>query len=502
VLNHEYTDANQIYSAAAGSAITPDDAGREKVAKAVAAHGVTIVEVERDHHGQWHHVVDSPYNRRVTGATPVAFSGPVGADHPLLTSDITPTPLGTINNCAHGRTPWGTYLACEENFNGYFGTNDPAWTPTALEARYGVTAAGFGYTWHNAAARFDLAVNRNELNRFGWVVEIDPFHPDSVPVKRTALGRIKHEGAAITESKGRIVAIMGDDENGDYVYKYVSNNGWRKQIAHGTSPLDDGVLHVAVFAADGTGTWIPLTHGTGVLTVANGWVDQADVLIRTRQAADAVGATRCHRPEWTTVHPHTADAYVSFSNGSGNPAPVNSNRDPNPYGHIVRIHPSRGDHTKTAFSWDVFVVAGDPVYDATVPSDQPLFGSPDGLWVDPDGRMWIQTDISNSSQNLASRGYDNIKNNAMLAADPNTGELRRFLTGPRGCEITGAVTTPDQRTMFVNVQHPGESTTFWNSQFGAPTVANPTTVSTWPFGGRPRPATVVIRKNDGGKIGT
>ena len=501
VLNHEYTDANQIYSAAAGSAITPDDAGREKVAKAVAGHGVTIVEIVRGDDGSWAHVVDSPYNRRVTGATPVTFSGPVGADHPMLASEVTPSPLGTLNNCAHGFTPWGTYLACEENWNGYFGTNDTTWTATPLEARYGVVPAGFGYTWHNAEPRFDLAVNRNELNRFGWVVEIDPFDPDAVPVKRTALGRIKHEGAGITEVRGRIVAFMGDDENGDYVYKFVSNRAWKKQRAHGVSPLDDGVLYVAVFAADGTGTWVALEHGTGVLTAANGWTDQADVLIRTRQAADAVGATRCHRPEWTTVHPDTGDAYVTFTNGTGNPAPVNSNRDPNPYGHIVRIRASR-DHTKTDFSWDIFLIAGDPAYDAAVPADQTLFGSPDGIWVDPDGRVWIQTDISNSSQNLASRGYDNIKNNAMLAADPKTGELRRFLTGPRGCEITGVITTPDQRTMFVNVQHPGESTTFWNQQFGTPSVTNPTAVSSWPFGGRPRPATVVITKLDGGKIGT
>ncbi|MCC6669583.1 MAG: PhoX family phosphatase [Planctomycetes bacterium] len=504
VVNHEYTDASQIYSAAAGATITPDAAGREKVAKALAGHGVTVVEIEMGRDGGWEHKADSRYNRRVTGTTPMRFSGPVRPDHPLLRSAITPDPRGTLNNCAHGFTPWGTYLACEENWNGYFGTADTNWTPTALESRYGVTRGGFGYNWHVAEPRFDLAVNRNEVNHFGWIVEIDPFDARSAPVKRTALGRIKHEGATVTESRGRVVVYSGDDENGDYLYKFVGNRSWRRLRARGLSPLDHGTLYVAKFAADGTGTWLPLVHGEGPLTAANGWIDPADVLIRTRMAADAVGATRLHRPEWVAVHPRTKEVYVTLTNGTGNTSAVNGNRDPNPYGHIVRFREDRGDHCAQSFQWDVFVLAGDSQYDPRVPATQPVFGSPDGIWVDPDGRLWIQTDISNSSQNRADRGYDRIKNNAMLAADPRTGEVRRFLTGPRGCEITGVITTPDQRTMFVNVQHPGESTTFWDNQFGRPTPANPASVSSWPYGGgrRPRPATVVIRKLDGGRIGT
>jgi secreted PhoX family phosphatase len=500
VVNHEYTDANQIYTATQGLEVTPDAAGKEKVAKALAGHGVSVVEVTRRRDGSWTHVVGSRYNRRVTGTTPMAFSGPVSADHPMLASSITPRPLGTLNNCAHGFTPWGTYLACEENWNGYFGTADASFVRSTLETRYGVSAAGFGYNWHQAEPRFDIAVNRNELNHFGWVVEIDPFDPRSTPVKRTALGRIKHEGALFTESKGRAVLYTGDDENGEYLYKFVGSAPWRQLRARRKSPLDHGTLYVAQFAADGTGKWLPLVHGTGSLTVENGWVDQADVLIRTRQAADALGATRLHRPEWVAQHPHTGDLFVTLTNGSGNAAAVNSNRDPNPYGHIVRFHEVKNDDT--SFDWEVFLLAGDPAYDAAVPAEQSIFGSPDGIWVDPEGRVWIQTDISNSSQVLASRGYDNIGNNQMLAADPASGEVRRFLTGPRGCEITGVITTPDQRTMFINVQHPGESTTVWNNQFGAPSPANPTTVSSWPFGGRPRPATVVIRKLDGGKIGS
>jgi secreted PhoX family phosphatase len=498
VMNHEYTDANQIY-AADHTVITNDALGREKVAKALAAHGVSVIAVYKGHNDKWRVVRSDPRNRRVTGTTPMAFSGPVKADHPALRSTVTREPIGTLNNCAHGVTPWDTYLACEENWNGYFGTDSASWAPTPLEARYGVTAAGFGYQWHKAEPRFDVAANRNELNHFGWIVEIDPFDPSSKPVKRTALGRFKHEGGTCTESKGRVVVYSGDDENGDYLYKFVGNAPWRQLRAQGKSPLDHGTLYVAKFNADGSGEWLPLKYGAGPLKAANGWADQADVLIRTRMAADAVGATRLHRPEWVAVHPRTQDVYVTLTNGSGNNTPVNSGRDPNPFGHIVRFVESK--KSDTAFEWDIFLLAGDPSVDARVPADQPIFGSPDGIWVDPVGIAWIQTDISNSVQNRAPN-YGNIGNNQMLAADPLTGAVKRFLTGPRGCEITGVVMTPDLRTMFVNVQHPGESTTYWNSVYGAPAPATPTTVSSWPYGKRPRSATVAIRKLDGGRIGS
>ena len=501
-INHEYTDASQIYTAAQGSTITADAAGEEKVAKALAAHGVTVVEVRQQADGSWSHVVGSRFNRRITGTTPMAFSGPVTADNPALASGITPAPLGTLNNCANGYTPWGTYLTCEENWNGYFGTANGAWTATALESRYGVSKTGFGYSWHIASSRFDLDVNRNEVNHFGWVVEIDPKRPGSTPVKRSALGRIKHEGATtITAATGEAVVYMGDDENGEYLYKFVGDRPWAEYVAEGESPLDHGTLYVAKFDALGGGQWLALVHGEAPFTVGGGWADQADVLIRTRQAADAVGATKLHRPEWTAVHPKSGDVFVTLTNGSGNSAPVNSDRSTNPYGHIVRIHENDRDHTTTTFTWDLYAIAGDSAYDGTVEADQPIFGSPDGLWCDPDGRLWIQTDISNSSQNLVAKGYDRIGNNQMLVGHPRTGQIRRFLTGPRGCEVTGITMTPDQRTMFVNIQHPGESTTYWNNLYGAPSTTNPTTVSTWPSGGRPRSATVVIRRTDGGVIG-
>lgn len=501
VVNHEYTDANMIYSAQQGGMITPDEEGREKVAKALAAHGVSVIAIRDCGNGKWEIVKGDPRNRRITGTTPMAFSGPVQVSHPLLNSAISRKPRGTLNNCSSGVTPWGTYLACEENWNGYFGTDAPDWMAarTPLEARYGVSANGSGYGWHRAEPRFDLAKNRNEINHFGWVVEIDPFNPKATPVKRTALGRIKHEGATCVESRGRVVVYTGDDENGEYLYKFVGDKPWRHYTARGKSPLDHGTLYVAQFDGEGGGEWLPLVYGQGELTLANGWLDQADVLLRTRMAADAVGATRLHRPEWVAADQRTGELYVTLTNGSGHDAPVNGGRASNPYGHIIRFREDR--HSDTSFQWEVFLLAGDPVYDPGVPVDQPAFGSPDGIWVDASGIVWIQTDVSNSSQNLASRGHDNIGNNAMLAALPDTGEVRRFLTGPRGCEITGVTMTPDQRTMFVNVQHPGESSSFWNSQFGPPTTGNPSSVSTWPFGGRPRSATVVIRKKDGGKIG-
>lgn len=490
VLNHEYIDPVLLYPDG-DAEMTP-----EKVAKGLAAHGVSVVEIARVD-GVWQ-VVDSPRARRITGSTPVTFSGPVGPDHPELQANN--PPMGTLNNCSMGVTPWGTYLACEENWNAYFGTEDTSWEPSAEQARYGVDHEGFGYRWHLADPRFDVAVNGRELNRFGWVVEIDPMDPDQVPVKRTALGRIKHERCAMASSRGRIVAYTGDDQDGDYIYKFVGRGSWRVQRLLGRSPLDHGTLYVARFDDDGTGTWLPLVHGQGPLTAEEGWRDQAEVLLRTREAADAVGATRMDRPEWITVHPHNGDVYTSLSNGSGWDNAANP-RKPNPYGHIIRWREQHADHTATRFTWDLFLLAGDPAHDDETDLDSAnVFGSPDGLYFDADGRLWIQTDVSNSAQNLPEEGYENVGNNQMLVADPDTGEVRRFLTGPRGCEISGVVTTPDQRTLFVNVQHPGEATDAW----GEPTPDNPRAVSNWPEfdpEGRPRSATLVIRRVDGGVIG-
>jgi uncharacterized protein len=448
-------------------------------------------------------VVPDAKNRRVSTLTPSVIAGPA-AGHALMQTEADPsgrTVIGILNQCASGPSPWGTYLTSEENFDGYFGG---ATTPTADQARYGINAAGFGYRWFEHDLRFNASLHPNEPHRFGWITEIDPMRPDLAPVKRTALGRIKHEGAtAITAKDGKAVVYSGDDQIFEYVYKYVSADKWRKMRGKGESPLDRGTLYVARFNEDGSGEWLPLVHGVGPLTAANGFPDQATVLVRTRQAADAVGATRMDRPEWITHDHITGDIYVTCSNnsrrGTGtNPATNAANpRIANQYGHIVRWT-ERGGHSGTAFDWEIFILAGDPAHPnpdfrGTVVGDG--FGSPDGIWTDPLGRLWIQTDASTGQQVLPQ--YVNLRANAMLVADTETGETRRFLVGPPNCEITGIEMSPDHKALFVGVQHPGESPTFISNP------ATPAAFSSWPDGGgnRPRSSVIVVRRADGGIIG-
>jgi secreted PhoX family phosphatase len=477
----------------------------EKVSKSQAAHGVSVVEVALVNE-RWIVVRPSRYARRVTARTPIGFDGPA-AGHPRLRTAHDPagqTALGTINNCAHGVTPWGTYLTCEENFNGYF-VNESDTVPLA-QRRYGITRTGFRYRWQEHDARFDAARHPNEPNRFGWIVEIDPYDPSRPPVKHTALGRFKHEGAALTLARdGRVVAYMGDDERFEYIYKFASRDRFQPGQAEANRRLlQDGTLYVARFDSAG-GEWIPLRHGEGGLDAAAGFTSQADILIDTRAAADHVRATKMDRPEWIAVHPTTGEVYCTLTNNSqrgaaGAATPDAANpRAANVFGHIVRWRERGADAAATAFEWDVFVLAGDPEHpDAqrhgTIKGD--AFGSPDGLWFDARGVLWIQTDVSTSA--LHKGDYARLGNNMMLAADPATGVIRRFLTGPSGAEVTGVITTPDGRTMFLNIQHPGETA----SERSDP--SNPTAVSAWPDGfegGRPRSATLVVRRRDGGVIG-
>ncbi|MGK5110900.1 MULTISPECIES: PhoX family protein [unclassified Geodermatophilus] len=486
VLNHEYTDEFYLHTGSYTAGYKPITA--EGVHKSQAAHGVSVVEIERGRSGEWA-PVRSARNRRITATSPMAFSGPA-AGHPLLRTGADPqgsTPLGTINNCGNGETPWGTYLTCEENFNGYFRVDGPlAPADAARVSRYGVGGDRNGWAAHDP--RFVLtAGDPNEPNRFGWVVEIDPFDPWSTPVKRTALGRLKHEDATVHVTRGgRVVVYMGDDQVFEYLYKFVSADNWRSMRARRRSPLDEGTLYVARFDADGRGTWIPLVHGQGPLTADNGFADQGAVLVDTRQAATLVGATPMDRPEWTAVDPRTGTAYLTLTNNTERTETDAANpRTANRWGHIIRWDEDGGDHAATGFTWDVFLLAGPGggVEGSTIAAED-AFGSPDGLWLDPDSRAWIQTDGTQPGS----------ANNQMLAADPTrtdvTGapEVRRFLTGPKQCEITGIAMTPDQRTLFVNVQHPGENgQSAWPAEDGVAT---------------PRSATVVVTKDDGGVIGT
>jgi hypothetical protein len=365
------------------------------------------------------------------------------------------------------------------------------------------------------------------------VVEIDPFDPDSTPAKRTALGRIKHEGAALSIAPdNRIVFYMGDDERNEYVYKFVTNRPYNPDDREANfGLLDSGTLYVAKFNADNSGEWLALVHGQNGLTPENGFADQAEVLVKTRQAADRAGATMMDRPEWIAVHPKTKEVYVTLTNNSRRgttppssnkpdgttsaasarpPVDASNPRAANNHGHIVRWRETGNDPTATTFNWDIFVLAGDP--QSAVETNQgnirgDIFSAPDGLWIDERGILWIQTDMSTSAMYnpdpkfttaIKNTEWQNFGNNQMLAADPSTGEIRRFLTGPVGCEVTGVVSTPDGKTLFVNIQHPGEPLSGSQSVNAANNV---TFYSSFPDGGRPRSCTVVITKNDGGVIG-
>jgi uncharacterized protein len=509
-INHEYTDDGLLHV----GGMEPWTA--EKVAKSQAAHGVSIIEVAFAA-GKWQAVRPSTYARRITARTPLRFSGPA-AGHALLRTAADPTGmsvLGTVNNCASGATPWGTYLTCEENFNGYFvnpsgeveGVPDVEQKLRLLagQSRYGITKAGFGYRWHEHDERFDAARHANEPHRFGWIVEIDPFDPQSQPTKHTALGRFKHEGAAVTlASDSRVVVYMGDDERNEYIYKFVSEATYAPgERAANLRLLERGTLYVARFKADGSGEWVALVHGQNGLDAAAGFPGQAEVLSQTRVAGNVVGATKMDRPEWIAIHPATKEVYCTLTNNAtrgtekGPAVDAANPREKNVYGHIIRWREQGGDARATRFEWDVFVLCGDPTMPEAAKQGNingDVFGSPDGLGFDARGVLWILTDVSTSVLNKGD--YAHMGNNQMLAADPVTREVRRFLTGPNGCEITGVVFTPDGRTMFVNIQHPGETA----SERTDP--AKPTAVSTWPDGGRPRSATIAIRKNDGGVIGS
>ncbi|MFG5384098.1 PhoX family protein [Yoonia sp. R2-816] len=422
--------------------------------------GVTVMEVAEGPDG-WDIVVDSDLNRRITHNTPMTLAGPA-AGHPLVQTAADPagtTALGTMNNCGAGKTPWGTYLTCEENFNGYFGSTDPEFERPEDYARYGIGLEG-RYAYEKYDERFDISQNPNEPRRFGYIVEIDPSDPNSTPIKHTALGRFKHENAAaVIAPDGRVVVYMGDDERGEFMYKYVSN-GVYTPGGPTSELLDDGQLYVAKFDNDLTGKWVALTpEATGM--------DEAEIAIFSRVAASKVGATTMDRPEWVAVNPVAAEGYCCLtnnrnrgikSNAGGDPTPVNgpNPRAENNYGQIVRWYPSNDDHGSDTFTWDLYVMAGNPTVHDDKYGGSPninegnLFNSPDGMMFDSTGLLWIQTDGNDSNAD----GFAGMGNNQMLAGDPATGQIERFLTGPQGSEVTGLTWSADRRTMFVGIQHP------------------------------------------------
>jgi secreted PhoX family phosphatase len=425
--------------------------------------GVTVMEVTEGENG-WDIVVDSDLNRRITQNTPMKLTGPA-AGHDLLKTDADPTArtvLGTMNNCGAGKTPWGTYLTCEENLNGYFGSTDAAFEKPADYARYGIGLES-RYAYEKFDARFDVSKNPNEPHRFGYIVEIDPTNPKSAPIKRTALGRFKHENAAATLAPtGQVVVYMGDDERGEFMYKYVSN-GIYTPGGDTSTLLDDGQLYVAKFNDDLTGEWVALTPEATGMTAA-------EIAIFTRQAGSKVGATTMDRPEWVAVNPVAVEGYCALTNNKNRGLKTNAGGDetpvtgPNPreanqYGQIVRWKPADDDHAATDFTWDLYVMAGNPTVhnDAYAGSDNinagNLFNSPDGMMFDSTGLLWIQTDGDYKNEG----DFAGMGNNQMLAGDPVTGQIERFMTGPYGSEVTGLTWSTDRRTMFVGIQHPAGS---------------------------------------------
>ncbi|MEM9199362.1 MAG: PhoX family phosphatase, partial [Pseudomonadota bacterium] len=389
-INSEYT--NRKINLPAVQEGTPANA--DDVLKLQNLQGVTVLEIVEGEAG-WTVVKDSPFNRRITHNSPMKIAGPA-AGHDLLKTEADPTgteSLGTMNNCGSGKTPWGTYLTCEENFNGYFGaTGEMPASHEASFSRYGVGADGWGYDYHKWDPRFDVSANPNEPHRAGWIVEIDPTDASSTPIKHTGLGRIKHENAAVTVARdGRVVVYMGDDERGEYLYKFVSN-GVYTPGGSTEGLLDDGTLYVAKFYDNMTGEWLALTPETTGM-------DAAEILIFTRMAASAVNGTTMDRPEWVAVNPKAVEGYCCLTNNKNRGVKPNAGGDdtsvngPNPreankYGQIVRWFADNDDHTATGFAWDLYVMAGNPTVhsDANAGSDNMnagnLFNAPDGMAFD------------------------------------------------------------------------------------------------------------------------
>ena len=496
-INHEYIDEGLLF---------PDGfelMSADKVLKAQNAHGISVIEVRLGSKG-WQMVRPSKWARRITANTPMALTGPA-AGHALMRTAADPQGtrvLGTLNNCASSMTPWGTYLSGEENWAGYFAAGDK---PSAHHKRWGLRAKSHSQ-WEAHDARFNAELNPNESNRFGWIVEVDPMDPLSTPVKRTALGRGAHEGAWVGQTKaGHAVVYSGEDARFEYIYKFVSRD---KIQAGGAAAnrdlLDHGTLYVARFEANGTGAWLPLVHGQGPLTAANGFADQGEVLVKARQASDALGATKMDRPEWLTIDPASGWVYCTLTNNSqrgepGKPGVDAANpRANNTMGQIIRWQDA-GDFDGLQFKWNHLLLAGDPANprpEAKGNIQGDVFGCPDGISFGPGGLLWIQTDVHSSQ--LQQGEFERIGNNQLLACDVSTGEVRRFFTGPANCEVTGLSFTPDGTTMFLSIQHPGESP----GERSDP--KEPSKYSSWPDyvdETRPRSAAVAVRKKNGGVIG-
>lgn len=509
VVNHEYTNEHLMFPGIvtiADGEIEVAEADETRVNIEMAAHGGTVIEI-RKVDGKWQPVLDGALNRRITVKTPMELTGPAAGHERLQTAADTSgrAVLGTINNCAGGVTPWGTYIMAEENIHGYFMGDLPEGHPEAANyERLGIPEST--YAWGRYHTRFDLSKDPNEPNRFGWIVEVDVMDPASTPKKRTALGRFKHEGAeSVVAKDGRVVFYLGDDERFDYVYKFVTAGKYNPDDrAANMDLLDDGTLYVARFHDDGRTEWLPLVHGQGPLTEANGFASQADVMIETRRAADLLEATPMDRPEDIQPNPLTGRAYVMLTNNTKRTEADAANpRVENAFGHIIELIEQDGDFTATTGTWEILVKCGDPAIadvGATFSTETTVngwFGMPDNAAVDSDGRLWVSTDGNSMG--------DTGRTDGLWAVDTEgaaRGTSRLFYRVPVGGEMCGPCITHDMTTFFVAVQHPGDGGDDWEGH-GRPSYYEDLSTR-WPDfdDAMPvRPAVVAITRQGGGRIG-